>query len=98
MALGNFGVVNAAEKFLSSRKMDFHAHAILPSYVEGLKKLGIDAPAEEGFPLPKWLVDEHLKFMDTRALTIQFCQWQRRTFTTALIKKKFPAKLHGKSI
>lgn len=47
-----------------SRRIDFHAHAILPSYVEGLKKLKIDAQAEEGFPLPKWSVDEHLKFMD----------------------------------
>ena len=59
MALGNFEVVKAAGK-----KIDFHAHAILPAYVEGLKKLGIDARAEEGFPLPKWSVEEHLKFMD----------------------------------
>ena len=63
MALGNFEVANA-EKFFSDKKVDFHAHAILPSYVEGLKKLGIDAQSEEGFPLPKWSVDEHLKFMD----------------------------------
>ena len=63
MAFGNFEVSNA-EKFLSGKKVDFHAHAILPSYVEGLKRLGIDAQAEEGFPLPKWSVDEHLKFMD----------------------------------
>lgn len=26
--------------------------------------MGIDAPAEEGFPLPKWSVDAHLKFME----------------------------------
>ena len=63
MALGNFEVANA-EKFFSDKKVDFHAHAILPSYVEGLKRLGIDAQSEEGFPLPKWSVDEHLKFMD----------------------------------
>ena len=37
MALGNFEVANA-EKFFSDKKVDFHAHAILPSYVEGLKK------------------------------------------------------------
>ena len=36
----------------------------MPSYIEGLKKLKIDAQAEEGFPLPKWSVEEHLKFMD----------------------------------
>ena len=64
MALGNFATVNAAEKISVGRKIDFHAHAILPAYVEGLKKLGIDAQAEEGFPLPKWSVDAHLKFMD----------------------------------
>jgi len=44
------------------KKIDFHAHAILPSYIEGLKKLKIDAQAEEGFPLPKWSVEEHLIF------------------------------------
>ena len=26
--------------------------------------MGIDAQAEEGFPLPKWSVDAHLKFME----------------------------------
>ena len=51
-------------KNFSAKKIDFHAHAILNSYVEGLKKLGIDAQAEEGFPLPKWSVDAHLKFME----------------------------------
>lgn len=58
-----FGGFNLAEAKNFSRKIDFHAHAILPSYVEGLKKLKIDAQAEEGFPFPKWSVDEHLKFM-----------------------------------
>ena len=59
--LGDLKMVEAKN---FSRKIDFHAHAILPSYVEGLKKLKIDAQFEEGFPLPKWSVDEHLKFMD----------------------------------
>ena len=45
-------------------RIDFHAHAILPSYVDGLKKLDIDAQDIEGFPLPKWSVENHLKFMD----------------------------------
>ncbi len=53
----------SAEKF-SSKKFDFHAHAILPSYVDALKKSGINAAAEEGFPLPKWSLEEHLQFMD----------------------------------
>ena len=54
---------NAAE-ILSARRIDFHAHAILPSYVDALRILGIDAAAEEGFPLPKWSEESHLQFMD----------------------------------
>lgn len=46
------------------RTIDFHAHAILPSYVDALKVLKIDAQTEEGFPLPKWSVENHLQFMD----------------------------------
>ncbi len=45
-------------------RIDFHAHPILPSYVNGLERLGIDAQEIEGFPLPKWSIDAHLKFMD----------------------------------
>lgn len=45
------------------RKVDFHAHAILPSYVRGMVKLSIDPVAEEGYPLPRWSAEEHLKFM-----------------------------------
>ena len=55
--------VNAAE-IISARKIDFHAHAILPSYIDALKRLKIDAAAEEGFPLPKWSAESHLQFMD----------------------------------
>lgn len=47
----------------SPLKIDFHAHAILPAYVDALKILQIDAAAEEGFPLPKWSVEAHLQFM-----------------------------------
>ena len=47
----------------SSRKVDFHSHAILPSYINGMKKLNIDAVVEEGFPLPQWTLENHLKFM-----------------------------------
>ena len=53
----------AAEKF-SAKTIDFHAHAILPSYIDALKILKIDAAAEEGFPLPKWSVESHLQFME----------------------------------
>lgn len=57
----------AAEKF-SARTIDFHAHAILPSYVEALKALKIDAAAEEGFPLPKWTTEAHLEFMEAAGI------------------------------
>lgn len=52
-----------AIKFPEGKKVDFHCHAILPSYVNGMKELGIDPVAEEGFPLPAWSVEGHLKFM-----------------------------------
>lgn len=56
--------LNAHAEHLSPKiKIDFHAHAITPAYVDALKNLGIDAVAEEGFPLPKWSVEEHLQFM-----------------------------------
>ena len=41
-------------------KIDFHAHAILPTYVDALKILKIDAKAEEGFPLPAWNVENSI--------------------------------------
>lgn len=53
-----------AKTKISARKIDFHAHAILPGYVDALKRLKIDASAEEGFPLPKWNVESHLEFMN----------------------------------
>ena len=67
MTLGNFETSLARRKH---RRIDFHAHAILPSYINGLKKLGIDAVAEEGFPLPKWSVEDHLKFMNDAQIEI----------------------------
>ena len=45
------------------RKVDIHAHAILPSFIRGLEKLGIDPAREEGYPLPKWSEEAHLAFM-----------------------------------
>ena len=62
MAFGGYKAFNVGESFAKD-KIDFHAHAIVPSYVDGLKRLGIDAEEVEGFPLPSWTVDAHLKFM-----------------------------------
>lgn len=64
--LGNFKTVDA--KSLEKKRIDFHAHAILPSYLNALTALGIDATAEEGFPLPKWTHEAHLQFMDTTGI------------------------------
>ena len=50
--------------------VDFHCHAILPSFVDGLRQLGIDAACEEGFPLPKWNVEDHLKFMEDAGIDL----------------------------
>lgn len=54
---------NTVIDFPTERKIDFHCHAILPSYIRGMERLGIDSAAEEGYPLPKWTLEEHLKFM-----------------------------------
>ena len=43
-----------------SLKIDFHAHAILPTYVDALKILKIDAKAEESFPLHAWNVENSI--------------------------------------
>lgn len=42
--------------------IDVHCHNILPFYMEVLEKH--DAALDEGFPLPAWDVDAHLKFME----------------------------------
>ena len=60
--LGKFPTLAAAGG-KTGRRVDFHAHAMLPSYVEGLKRLGIDVAAEEGFPIPQWSEEAHLQFM-----------------------------------
>ena len=64
LTIGGIKMKSDAANIFFNKKIDFHAHAILPSYKNALKKLKIDAQAEEGFPLPKWSVEEHLQFMD----------------------------------
>lgn len=50
-------------KLPKGKKVDFHSHAILPSYINGMKELGIEPVEEEGFSLPAWSVEAHLQFM-----------------------------------
>lgn len=52
------------------RAIDVHAHAVSKSYVEGLHALGIDPVAAEGFPVPSWSADEHLRFMDEAQIEV----------------------------
>ena len=66
LTIGGLAMTADAAKFddiTSARTIDFHAHAILPSYIDALKTLHIDAAAEEGFPLPQWSAENHLQFM-----------------------------------
>ena len=42
--------------------IDVHCHNILPSYMKTLEQH--DAVLDEGFPLPVWTVDAHLRFME----------------------------------
>lgn len=44
--------------------IDFHAHPVTDSFRLAMKDLGIDPLEEDGFPLPKWSVEEQLSFMD----------------------------------
>ena len=46
------------------RTVDFHAHPVPASFRRWLELLGIDPMEDDGFPLPKWSAQEHLKFMD----------------------------------
>ena len=49
LAIGGLAMTTEAAENFSAKTIDFHAHAILPSYVDALKILKIDAQAEEGF-------------------------------------------------
>ena len=44
--------------------IDFHAHPIPASFAQWLQALSIEVIADDGFPLPKWSAQEHLKCMD----------------------------------
>ena len=67
VALGSFGAFNIGDDS-SLKKVDFHAHAILQSYIDGLKRLKIDAQEIDGLSLPMWTVDAHLRFMDAAGI------------------------------
>ena len=47
---------------ICSAQTDIHCHMIPDSYLEAVKAHGMEM--DEGFPIPAWNVDAHLKFMD----------------------------------
>ena len=47
---------------LVSAQIDVHCHMIPDSYLEAVKAHGMEM--DEGFPIPEWDAEEHLKFMD----------------------------------
>ncbi len=47
---------------LASAQIDLHCHMIPDSYLEAIKTHGMEM--DEGFPIPAWDAEEHLKFMD----------------------------------
>ena len=47
---------------LGSAQVDMHCHMIPDSYRDAVKARGMEM--DEGFPLPSWSAEEHLRFMD----------------------------------
>lgn len=47
---------------LASAQIDVHSHMIPESYMEAVKAHGMEM--DEGFPIPGWSAEAHLKFMD----------------------------------
>lgn len=54
----------APTEAVSIPKIDVHAHALPPYYLEGLAAQGLAPEDEDGFPTPAWDEDAHLAFMD----------------------------------
>lgn len=48
--------------------VDFHAHPVTDAFRAAMQELRIDPMEEDGFPLPKWDVQEHLAFMDEASI------------------------------
>ena len=81
--------------------IDVHSHIITPEFVSALEKEG--RLLDEGFPLPKYDVENHLKWMDeagvqTSVLTLAAPQptsadvVRKTNEAAAYIKKKYPGR------
>ena len=51
---------------LASAQIDVHSHMIPDSYLEAVKAHGMEM--DEGFPIPEWDAEGHLKFMDVAGI------------------------------
>ena len=47
---------------ICNAQVDIHSHMIPESYLSAIKAHGMEM--DEGFPIPAWSADEHLRFMD----------------------------------
>lgn len=47
---------------IGNAQIDIHSHMIPESYLTAIKAHGMEM--DEGFPIPSWSAEEHLKFMD----------------------------------
>ena len=47
---------------LGCAQIDVHCHMIPDSYLEAVKAHGMEM--DEGFPIPSWSAEQHLRFMD----------------------------------
>lgn len=51
---------------IGNAQIDIHSHMIPESYLSAVKAHGMEM--DEGFPIPAWSAEEHLKFMDEAAI------------------------------
>ena len=51
---------------IGNAQIDIHSHMIPESYLSAVKAHGMEM--DEGFPIPVWSAEEHLKFMDEAAI------------------------------
>ena len=48
---------------MKANYIDFHAHAVTDAFRKAVDELEINVMKEDGFPLPTWSEDQHLRFM-----------------------------------
>ena len=49
--------------------VDFHAHPVTAAFRESLSEFGVAPTQDDGFPLPVWSAETHLKFMREAGIT-----------------------------